>query len=109
VKGEIQWVPVVLIGIREVSMSAYRSFMSRRSVSIPARASAKVKTLVQDLVLGLCLLPPLIHHHGVLEIGIWLATALTLVTGMQYLVDGRRAASGSATGGSSVGLPSRAG
>ena len=40
-------------------MSVYRAFMSRKGVSIPARASAKGKTVVQDLVLGLCLLPPM--------------------------------------------------
>jgi CDP-diacylglycerol---glycerol-3-phosphate 3-phosphatidyltransferase len=91
-KGEIQWAPVVLIGLREITMSVYRSYMSRRSVSIPARPSAKLKTLVQDLVLGLCLLPPLAHHGTVLEVAIWFAAALTIVTGLQYLADGRRAA-----------------
>jgi CDP-diacylglycerol---glycerol-3-phosphate 3-phosphatidyltransferase len=90
-KGEIMWAPVVLITAREVWMSLYRSFMSRRSISIPARPSAKAKTLVQDLVLGLCLLPPVAHHHTVLvDVAVWFAAALTIVTGVQYLVDGRR-------------------
>lgn len=83
-------------------MSVYRAYMSRRSVSIPARKSAKAKTVVQDLVLGLCLLPPMIHHHGALEIAVWFATALTLVTGLQYLLDGRRAAGASPSGGTSA-------
>jgi CDP-diacylglycerol---glycerol-3-phosphate 3-phosphatidyltransferase len=90
-KSEIDWLPVCLIAVREISMSVYRSYMSRRSVSIPARPSAKLKTIVQDLVLGLCLLPPMVKHHTALDIAVWFATALTLLTGLQYLVDGRRA------------------
>jgi CDP-diacylglycerol--glycerol-3-phosphate 3-phosphatidyltransferase len=61
-------------------------------VSIPARRSAKVKTLVQDLTIGLCLLPPLVRHETVLEGAVWFAAALTVVTGLQYLLDGRRVA-----------------
>ena len=86
-RGEIAWLPVVLIGVREISMSVYRSFKSRRGVSIPARSSAKWKTVVQDLVLGLCLLPPLVQHDTVLEGAVWFATALTLATGLQYLLE----------------------
>jgi len=99
-RSEIAWLPVALIALREVSMSLYRTVMSRRGVSIPARSSAKWKTVVQDLVLGLCLLPPMVKHYSVLEGAIWFATALTLATGLQYLYDGRRAG-GSVSGGTS--------
>ena len=57
--GTLWWVPVTIIAVREVAMSIYRWLMSRRGVSIPARSSAKVKTLLQDLAIGLCLAPPL--------------------------------------------------
>ncbi len=100
-RSEIAWLPVALIALREVSMSLYRTVMSRRGLSIPARSSAKWKTVVQDLVLGLCLLPPMVKHYSVLEGAIWFATALTLATGLQYLYDGRRAAGGSVPGGTS--------
>ena len=100
-RGEIPWLPVVLIAVREVSMSLYRTVMSRKGVSIPARSSAKWKTVVQDLVLGFCLLPPMVHHYSALEGAIWFATALTLATGLQYLLDGRRAADKSVPGGTS--------
>ena len=33
----------------------YRSWVGRRGVSIPARKSAKLKTLVQDLAIGICI------------------------------------------------------
>ena len=100
-RGEISWAPVALIALREISMSAYRAFMSRRSVSIPARRSAKLKTVVQDLVLGLCLLPPMEHEHAALDAAVWFAAALTVATGLQYLIDGRRAAGSSVAGGTS--------
>ncbi len=90
-EGTLPWWPVVLIGIREVGMQVYRSWAARRGVSIPARNSAKLKTFVQDLAVGTCLAPSLVHHHGVQVTVVWIAAALTIVTGGQYLADGRRA------------------
>lgn len=91
-RGEIGWLPVALIAAREVSMSIYRSVMARRGVSIPARRSAKAKTVVQLIAGGLCLMPPMATHHLLLGAVLWLAVVLTVVSGAQYLVDGRRAA-----------------
>jgi CDP-diacylglycerol---glycerol-3-phosphate 3-phosphatidyltransferase len=88
----LPWLPVWLIAAREVGMSAYRSFVARRGVSIPARGSAKVKTLVQDLAIGTCLIPPLAPDHTLQLAAIWVAAAITLATGAQYLADGRRGA-----------------
>lgn len=90
-QGVLPWLPVTLIAVREVGMTAYRSWVGRRGVSIPARFSAKVKTLVQDLAIATCLLPPLAHHTALQKWSIWVAAVLTVVTGVQYLVDGRRA------------------
>ncbi len=50
--------PVVLITVREVGMQLYRSWVGRRGVSIPARKSAKLKTLVQDIAIGTVIIPP---------------------------------------------------
>ena len=90
-EGKLPWWPVVLIAIREIGMQLYRSWAARRGVSVPARNSAKLKTFVQDLAVGTCLAPPLVHHHGVQVTVVWIAAALTLITGGQYLADGRRA------------------
>ena len=90
-KGIVWWLPVVIIAVREVAMSIYRSVVGRHGVSIPARNSAKVKTLLQDVAIGLCLAPPLATHHGVLSAAIWVATAMTVFTGLQYYLDGHRA------------------
>jgi len=91
-KAEFSWVPVVVIAVREVGMSVYRSLAGRRGISIPARTSAKVKTLVQGIAILLALAPPVASHPTVLTVAVWVAVAFTLVTGVQYLLDGRRAA-----------------
>ncbi|HWE66879.1 MAG TPA: CDP-alcohol phosphatidyltransferase family protein [Acidimicrobiales bacterium] len=90
-QGHLPWLPVILITVREVGMQLYRSWAARRGVSIPARNSAKLKTFVQDLAVGTCLAPPLVHHHVVALTVIWVAAALTIITGVQYMTDGRRA------------------
>jgi CDP-diacylglycerol---glycerol-3-phosphate 3-phosphatidyltransferase len=91
-KGEFSWLPVSLIAAREVGMSVYRAVAGRRGISIPARTSAKVKTLVQGIAILLALTPPLATRGTVLTVAVWVAVALTGITGAQYLLDGRRAA-----------------
>jgi CDP-diacylglycerol--glycerol-3-phosphate 3-phosphatidyltransferase len=88
----LPWVPVALIAAREFLMSVYRSWIGRRGVSIPARTTAKIKTLVQDLAIATCLIPPLATHHTLQLAAIWVAAAFTIGSGLQYLFDGRKAA-----------------
>ena len=90
-QGHLPWLPVLLITAREVGMQLYRSWVGRRGVSIPARTSAKLKTLVQDIAIGTVIIPPLAHQHGLQVAMVWVACALTLYTGAEYLLDGRRA------------------
>jgi len=90
-QGHLPWLPVILITIREVGMQLYRSWVGRYGVSIPARKSAKLKTLVQDFAVGTCIIPPLAHQHTLQVAVIWFACALTLYTGAEYILDGRRA------------------
>ncbi len=89
--SKLPWTPVLLIAAREVGMSAYRSWVGRRGVSIPARWSGKVKTIVQDLAIATCLVPPSAGEHSLQLGAVWLAAALTLGSGVQYMWDGRRA------------------
>jgi CDP-diacylglycerol---glycerol-3-phosphate 3-phosphatidyltransferase len=91
VKGEFWWLPVTLIGARELVISIYRSYVGRRGVSVPARTWAKVKTTVQEVAVGFAVLPSTAHHRWVGNSVLWIAVALTLVTGVQYLLDGRSA------------------
>ena len=43
--------------VREIGISAYRSYVGRKGVSVPARKWAKVKTVVQEVAVGFALLP----------------------------------------------------
>jgi CDP-diacylglycerol--glycerol-3-phosphate 3-phosphatidyltransferase len=87
----IWWVPVALIGFRELAISVYRSYVGRRGVSVPARQWAKIKTLFQDVVVALALVPAYgpTYENFIVAL-LWATVGLTLVTGAQYLWDGRR-------------------
>jgi CDP-diacylglycerol--glycerol-3-phosphate 3-phosphatidyltransferase len=91
-RGAFGWLPVGLIAAREVAMSGYRSWVGRRGVSIPARPSAKAKTVVQAVAVGLALAPVAARRAPWLaRVVLWAAVALTLGSGVQYLRDGTRA------------------
>jgi CDP-diacylglycerol--glycerol-3-phosphate 3-phosphatidyltransferase len=90
-RREVSWVPVAVIAVREVAMSIFRSYAGRRGVSIPARQTAKLKTAMQDLAILLALMPIVGgHHYAVVGWVLWAAVALTVFTGLEYLLDGRR-------------------
>ncbi len=91
VQGRMPWIPVGLMAGREAGMSAYRSWMGRRGVSVPARRLAKVKTIVQELAIATYLVPPLAAHRTLQLTATWAAAALTLASGAQYLLDARSA------------------
>lgn len=91
VKGRLWWVPVAVIAAREAAVSLYRSYVGRRGISVPARPWAKAKTVVQDVVVGLALVPYTgTDHPGIAAFALWVAVGLTLVSGAQYLLDGRQ-------------------
>jgi len=90
-KGVMWWLPVAVIGGREVALSVYRSYVGRRGVSVPARFQAKVKTWLQAIAVGLAIGPVSGDGYRALTVGVlWAAVALTIVTGVQYLWDGRK-------------------
>lgn len=96
--GIFPLLPVVLIAVRELGISLYRSYWARRSLSIPARRWAKVKTVVQEFAVAFALLPALQENIEWVSLAtLWLAVGLTLITGAQYLLDGRRALSSTGT------------
>ncbi len=91
VEGLFWWLPVVLIAVREVAVSLYRTWMGKRGISIPARWWAKVKTVVQELALGAALIPPLENVEWPADLLLYAGAVLAVVTGVQYVLDGRRA------------------
>ena len=77
------WVPVLIITARELLMSAARTRWARDGLSLPARHSAKLKTLMQGVALTVAALPPLVLGLMWLsgERSPWILTAVSLAFG----------------------------
>lgn len=89
--GKLGWLPVGLIAGRELVISAYRSVLGRRGVSVPARPLAKAKTAFQDLAVTVVLLPLTgTSQPWAGRALLWVAVVLALVSGALYLLDSRR-------------------
>jgi len=82
-------IPALVILLREIIVSGLREFLAELRVSIPVSALAKWKTAFQMIALGALILGgampemPWVHTVGI--VCLWLAAALTLVTGYDYL------------------------
>lgn len=85
------WLPVSLVAARELVIFAFRSYWGRRGLAVPASTVAKVKTVAQELAVGAALLPLTVGTPSVATALLWFAVALTVFSGGQYLVAGRRA------------------
>ncbi len=79
------YVPVVIITVREVAISVYRSIVGTQGVSVPASKMGKVKTLTQQFAVGFALMPPTAQHaRWFWLMWLWIAVALTVASGAQY-------------------------
>jgi CDP-diacylglycerol--glycerol-3-phosphate 3-phosphatidyltransferase len=87
-RNDLSALPAILIGVREVAVSVYRSWLAQRGVSVPARLWAKVKTVLTEVAIGFALLPLTTNVHWLYRDLIWVAVVLTLVTGAQYFLEG---------------------
>jgi CDP-diacylglycerol--glycerol-3-phosphate 3-phosphatidyltransferase len=76
--------------VRELGIQAFRSYWGRMGLSVPANWWAKVKTVVQEVAVGLALLPVFEDELWVADSVLWTAVVLTVLTGVQYVIDGRR-------------------
>ena len=84
--------PVLLIAGRELVISVYRVLVGSKGVSVPASKIAKYKTVVQQLAVGFALWPWFAADYRWLWMGLlWLAVALALISGAQYLLASRAA------------------
>ncbi|WP_018297991.1 CDP-diacylglycerol--glycerol-3-phosphate 3-phosphatidyltransferase [Corynebacterium lubricantis] len=81
----------VLIVIRELGITVWRMVLLRQGKVVPASKGGKVKTVLQTLgvALYLCPLPAWMDIPTYLVMLV--AVIVTVVTGIQYLVDGKRA------------------
>jgi CDP-diacylglycerol--glycerol-3-phosphate 3-phosphatidyltransferase len=85
-------IPALVIILREISVSGLREFLATARVGLPVSQLAKWKTTFQMVALGALILAPASAHwwpalpaQTVGLITLWLAGALTLITGWDYL------------------------
>jgi CDP-diacylglycerol---glycerol-3-phosphate 3-phosphatidyltransferase len=87
------WVPVTIMAVRELGITAWRARWAAEGLSLPARRSAKYKTLVQGLALAMAVMPTLEDQDMAIDVALWIAVVWTVATGVQYLIDGQNALS----------------
>ena len=93
VVGEVPVWVTALILLREIGITAYRFAVLSKRV-IPASKGGKLKTVLQSVAIGLALapLPALLGGWmaGVNAAVVTAALVVTVVTGVQYLIDDHR-------------------
>ncbi len=87
------WVPVTIIAVRELGITAWRARSARYGLAMPARRSAKYKTAVQGIALAMAVMPTLENEDALIDVMLWIAVAWTIFSGVQYLLDGQNALS----------------
>jgi CDP-diacylglycerol--glycerol-3-phosphate 3-phosphatidyltransferase len=100
VRGDFSWWPVGIIGARELLISIYRSMAARRGITMPARLLGKWKANIQFLAVALALFPPTAGTPWVADTALWVAVAMTVLSGIDLIVSSTRApvtATGTAT------------
>ena len=94
VLGELPWWVTLLILVREIGITVWRFVVLSRGRVVPASKGGKTKTVLQSVAIGLALapLPALLGPwmHGVNAAVMAAAFVVTIVTGVQYLIDDRR-------------------
>ena len=99
--GELAWWVTLLIAGRELGVTALRFWVLRYGV-IPASRGGKVKAFAQVVAIELYVLPLLLVAHPVRWVAMGIAVALTVITGIDYVV---RALRLRASGRRAVALP----
>jgi cardiolipin synthase (CMP-forming) len=103
--------PAIVIMLREILVSGLREYLAGIRVGLPVTRLAKWKTGFQMGALGTLLAgntSAVILHLGFLPVSwigetmLWIAAALTLITGWDYLTAGWRHAAAPGTGGPTV-------
>ncbi|MCQ4119413.1 CDP-diacylglycerol--glycerol-3-phosphate 3-phosphatidyltransferase [Rhodococcus tibetensis] len=93
VLGDLPWWVTVIIAVRELGITLLRFAVLRHAV-IPAGRGGKLKTLVQSIAIGFYLLP----LPDAFDLAGWVlmgaAVALTVITGLDYVVQAVRLRAG---------------
>ena len=84
-RGDFSYAAVIIVAVREVGISVYRSFAGRRGISLPALKMGKYKAFFQFLAVGVVLFPPTYEWATFHDIILWIAIALTVLSALDIL------------------------
>jgi len=87
--GELPWWVTIVVMARELGITALRFAVIRHGV-MPASRGGKVKTALQGLALGLYILPLPDGWEPVQVTAMGVAVAVTLLTGLDYVIQAVR-------------------
>ncbi|MGI8947091.1 MAG: CDP-diacylglycerol--glycerol-3-phosphate 3-phosphatidyltransferase [Ornithinimicrobium sp.] len=91
VLGELAWWITVVILVREIGITVMRFVVLRRGVMAAGRGG-KLKTVLQSVGLLLLILPLTGLLHGLGLVVMYAALVVTVVTGVDYVLQARRLA-----------------
>ena len=87
--AEFPWWATAVIVLRELAVSLLRWRLDRRGVSMPASRAGKAKTLSQVTAVALSIAPLSAAYDGPVLAVIVVAVALTIWSGLEYLLTER--------------------
>ena len=90
INGDFSWAAVIIVTVREVGVSMYRSFAAKRGISLPARKLGKWKAFFQFIAVGFVLLPLTYEWATFHDILLWFAVGLSVVSGLDIVISGYR-------------------
>lgn len=93
IQGRFWWLPVVLITLREVFISAFRSYWGRRGLAVQASQIAKLKTFLQFGAVGWVVFPLTTDIDWLADTFLWAGVAVAWISAAQYVAAGSRATS----------------
>jgi CDP-diacylglycerol--glycerol-3-phosphate 3-phosphatidyltransferase len=89
-RGDLAWLPVLIIVGREVAMTAWRYLVSRQGISVPARRLGKWKATVEFALIALVLFPPARNLQNLWHAALWVAVVLSIVSAVDLVVAARQ-------------------
>lgn len=90
VRGDIAWLPVIIVIAREGGVSVWRTLAGRRGISVPARRLGKWKANFQFLAVAVVLFPPAHHRPHLYNPFVWLAVAFSVISAIDLVLAARR-------------------
>ncbi len=87
--GAAPMLPVLVILVRELTVSGLREALAGRGPALPVTVLAKWKTTVQMVALSVLIVAAALPYGATVGAALlWLAAALTAITGAQYVAAG---------------------